>query len=105
MYNRQSTIKQDLIQDSNEPSYWTQYNRTHNLLGAKRGVGIAREYPNRISYNVITGIIQLIRFKLYSHWILTEILSLQAKRINNQVGSLRKGIIESQVILPSMPKE
>lgn len=60
MYNRQSTIKQDLVQDKNEPSYWTQYTRTHSLLGAKRGVGVPRDYPNRRSYNVLTGNVFII---------------------------------------------
>ena len=37
------------------PSYWTQYNRIHNKLGALRGPGIAREYPVRQEYDIFTG--------------------------------------------------
>ena len=53
--NRNSTVKDSLIHDTMEPTYWTQYHRTHSLLGAKLGEGEVRQYPNRKSYNVLTG--------------------------------------------------
>ncbi|CAH1794897.1 unnamed protein product [Owenia fusiformis] len=37
------------------PSYWSQYNRIHSKLGMMRGNGVAREYPVRASYNILTG--------------------------------------------------
>jgi hypothetical protein len=55
--SKESTIKDTLIHDKNEPSYWTEYNRSHSLLGARLGTGESREYPERISYNPLTGLI------------------------------------------------
>lgn len=41
--------------NQNEPTYWTQYNSSHNYLGLKRGPGEPRDYPDRPSYNIFTG--------------------------------------------------
>jgi hypothetical protein len=35
--------------------YFTQYTRTHSYLGAKLGPGEAKEYPERPSYDPLTG--------------------------------------------------
>ncbi len=53
--NQQSSIRDCLIHDKNEPSYWTEYSRSHSLLGAKRGTGQSKDYPERVSYNILTG--------------------------------------------------
>lgn len=53
--NRNSTIKETLVHNKDETNYWTEYNRTHNLLGAKRGPGETRNLSSRINYNVLTG--------------------------------------------------
>jgi len=52
---RQSMAAGGNLAAPQETSYWTQYNRIHNKLGAMRGPGVAREYPTRQSYNPITG--------------------------------------------------
>ena len=36
-------------------TFFTQYNRIHNKLGAALGPGVPREYPVREAYNPITG--------------------------------------------------
>lgn len=52
---KQSNIKKALVINEHEPDYWTQYNLTHNFLGAKRGPGLAKEISDRPSYNIFTG--------------------------------------------------
>lgn len=109
MYNRQSTIKQDLVQDKNEPSYWTQYTRTHSLLGAKRGAGVPRDYPNRSSYNVLTGNVFILS-NLVCIFFLNDFKFVKltpykkkVKKIDNQVGVLLKDTTESQAMFFSIP--
>lgn len=53
-------MKETLAHNKGEPTYWTQYNRIHNLLGAKRGPGEPKDYPNRLSYNVLTGLFSIL---------------------------------------------
>ena len=60
--NRESTIKDALVHNKEEPSYWTEYNRNHSLLGAVRGPGEPKEYQDRASYNVITGLTLFDKF-------------------------------------------
>lgn len=62
--NRNSTIKEALVHNKDDNNYWTEYNRTHNLLGAKRGPGETRELSSRINYNVLTGKNRLTELKL-----------------------------------------
>lgn len=54
-HNRKSTIKDTLIVNKDEPSYWTQYKRTHDYLGHLRGEGVPKSYPDRATYNILTG--------------------------------------------------
>ena len=56
-HNRNSTIKNTLAFEK-DTSYWTQYKRTHDHLGNLRGNGVPRTYPDRQSYNVLTGKLQ-----------------------------------------------
>lgn len=53
--NRQSNIGEALKPNDDDTTYWTQYKRTHDILGATRGPGVPREYPDRPGYNVLTG--------------------------------------------------
>ena len=46
--------------DEKEPNYWTQYKRTHDYLGVKRGPGSPKQYPDRPSYNIFTGILLFV---------------------------------------------
>ena len=62
--NRNSTIKETLVHNKDETNYWTEYNRTHNLLGAKRGPGETRNLSSRINYNVLTGRFKIIILSL-----------------------------------------
>ncbi|XP_005098209.1 uncharacterized protein LOC101852406 [Aplysia californica] len=48
-------VREVVKPENGPPSYWSQYNRIHNKLGALRGPGVAREYPVRQQYDVITG--------------------------------------------------
>jgi len=70
--------------DDKEPNYWTQYKRTHDYLGTKRGPGLPKEYPDRPSYNLFTGI-------LYE--LLNCIQIIQIEKVNetkNQIGQQTK---------------
>ncbi|CAF1059738.1 unnamed protein product [Brachionus calyciflorus] len=53
--NRKSTITEALIIDKHEPNYWTQYKRTHDYLGHLRGAGVQKKYPEKETYNILTG--------------------------------------------------
>lgn len=53
--NRHSTIKDSLVHNERDTSYWTQYKRTHDYLGNLRGNGVTRQYLDRKSFDVITG--------------------------------------------------
>ncbi|RNA40204.1 hypothetical protein BpHYR1_041446 [Brachionus plicatilis] len=53
--NRKSTINEALVIDKHEPNYWTQYKRTHDYLGHLRGNGVSKIYPEKESYNILTG--------------------------------------------------
>lgn len=48
-------MKEVVKPDKEAGNYWSQYNRVHNKLGRLRGPGVAREYPVRQQYDVITG--------------------------------------------------
>ncbi len=64
--NRNSTIKNTLVFNENDTSYWTQYKRTHDHLGNLRGGGVSKAYPDRTSYNVLTGkIINLFKRSIF----------------------------------------
>lgn len=54
--NRESKIREALEHSKMEPDYWTEYNRTHGVLGSARGNGVTRTYPSRPAYNIFTGI-------------------------------------------------
>lgn len=41
--------------DDQPMTYFTQYKRTHDMLGLLRGPGVEREPPVRVQFNVITG--------------------------------------------------
>jgi hypothetical protein len=53
--NRHSSIKDSLVFNEKDTSYWTQYKRTHDYLGNLRGPGVERSYSDRRSFDVITG--------------------------------------------------
>ncbi len=53
--NGHATVRDSLIHDKNENSYWTNYNRTHGLLGARLGSGVAKLKNKSPNYNIITG--------------------------------------------------
>lgn len=55
--NQSEGVKmKEVVKPVNEPpSYWSQYNRIHNKLGALRGPGVGREYPVRQQYDIFTG--------------------------------------------------
>ncbi|KAK7003261.1 hypothetical protein BgiMline_004702 [Biomphalaria glabrata] len=50
-----SKVREVIKPSDGQYSYWSQYNRVHNKLGLLRGPGMAREYPVRTQYNIITG--------------------------------------------------
>lgn len=59
-HNRESKVKEALVHNDKEPDFWTQYNRTHGLLGSIRGNGAPlRDYPSRQAYNIFTGIFEI----------------------------------------------
>lgn len=53
--NRKSTIKEALIFDKQQPTYWTQYKRTHDYLGHLRGNGVPKFNSEKETYNILTG--------------------------------------------------
>jgi len=48
-------MKQSIQVESNPTNYFTQYTRIHSKLGNTLGTGVAREYPVRKDYNILTG--------------------------------------------------
>jgi hypothetical protein len=50
-------MKEMLSENKNDVNYWTQYKRIHDYLGHLRGPGVAHEFPDRRSYNVLTGLL------------------------------------------------
>ncbi|GFN98368.1 hypothetical protein PoB_002487400 [Plakobranchus ocellatus] len=46
----------EVVRPSDLPtSNWSQYTRVHTKLGVLRGPGVAREFPVRQGYNILTG--------------------------------------------------
>jgi hypothetical protein len=50
---KSKTSQQGIAQENTVPSYWSQYKRTHDYLGAKLGTGEPRELPDRKAYNIL----------------------------------------------------
>ena len=55
MSNRKSNVEEVLNLNPNDTNYWSEYKRYHNYLGYLRGPGVSREFPDRKSYNALTG--------------------------------------------------
>ncbi|XP_013417619.1 uncharacterized protein LOC106178815 [Lingula anatina] len=56
--NQGSQMRQVLVQPDNQYTYWTQYSRIHNKLGAVLNPDVPRELRNppiRKQYNILTG--------------------------------------------------
>lgn len=50
-----SKVKEVVRPNDLPASNWSQYTRVHTKLGLLRGPGVAREFPVRQSYNILTG--------------------------------------------------
>ena len=104
-HNRQSNIKEALVHDENEPRYWTQYNRIHSYLGSIRGPGVAKEYPDRLSYNILTGILNTFVQNMHNSVIILSHYFLQENLSKVQVGLLTKITNEFREMLFLTPRK
>jgi hypothetical protein len=75
--------------NQNDTNYWSEYKRYHNYLGYLRGPGVSREYPDRRSFNVLTG-------RQYFNFFVSVLIACFKAKQMSLVGQLKMIIREYQ---------